>query len=166
MHRAVHRYVGASNGRTPGPDTLEPPAWTTYQIGMHTKATELIAHLAHLSRMTGVMEDFMASMDVWLMPAVSTSACRTGEFDPRNYEIGDTSFWHREMALYSFLPLPSLTGQPALVLPIQGSDDALPSGVQLVGVQHSETLLFELAGQLERAVPWGLRRPGVHVTNC
>jgi amidase len=158
-------YIDAlarETGRMLGPDTLEAPAWTTYQHGMNTKATELIGHLA---RMTEIMETFMSGMDVWLTPAVSTIACLTGEFDPRNYGIGDATFWHQEMALYAFLPLPSVTGQPALVLPIQGDDDALPSGVQLVGAQHSETLLFQLAGQLEQAASWSHRRPHVHVAN-
>lgn len=94
----------------------------------------------------------MNAMDVWLMPAVSSTACPTGQFNPRDYQIGDTSFWHQEMALYSFVPLRSLTGQPALVLSLQGSDEALPSGFELVGRQHDEPLLFELAGQLEREV--------------
>jgi len=118
--------LARQTGATPGPDTLEAPAWTTYQHGMNTKATELIAHLALLTQMTEIMDTFMSDIDVWLTPAVSTTACLTGEYDPRNYRVGDLSFWHQEMALYSFLPLPSVTGQPALVLPIQGSDHALP----------------------------------------
>jgi amidase len=157
--------LARQTGATPGPDTLEAPAWTTYQHGMNTKATELIAHLALLTQMTEIMDTFMSDIDVWLTPAVSTTACLTGEYDPRNYRVGDLSFWHQEMALYSFLPLPSVTGQPALVLPIQGSDHALPCGVQLVGAQHSETLLLQLAGQLEQTAPWIHRRPQVHVSN-
>jgi len=152
-------------GREPSPDTLEPPALTTYRLGMNMKASSLIKSLDKLAWMSHQMEIFMEGIDIWLTPAVSQPPCLTGEFDPMAYRIGDPSFWHQEMALYTFLPLASITGQPSLVLPINADASMLPTGIQLVGPQRSEHLLFQLAGQLERTVPWSNRHPKIHAAN-
>jgi amidase len=53
----------------------------------------------------------------------------------------------------------NLTGQPAVAVPA-GSDGAgVPLSIQLVGRPGAEGVLYELAGQLEQAAPWGDRRP-------
>ncbi len=58
-----------------------------------------------------------------------------------------------------FTPLFNLTGQPGVALPAGIGADGLPLSVQLVGRRGEEDLLYSLAGALERAAPWGERRP-------
>jgi amidase len=48
----------------------------------------------------------------------------------------------------------SFTGQPALSLPLRWTPEGLPVGVQLVAACAREDLLFQLAAQLEQAMPW------------
>ena len=55
----------------------------------------------------------------------------------------------------------NVTGQPAASIPLGTGSDGLPIGVQLVAAHHREDVLFRVAGQLERATPWGNRRPPV-----
>ena len=55
----------------------------------------------------------------------------------------------------------NLTGQPAVTVPIGVDGDGLPTAVQLIGRVGAEDVLYSLAGQLERAAPWGQRRPVV-----
>jgi amidase len=55
----------------------------------------------------------------------------------------------------------SLTGQPALSLPLHQSPDGLPVGVQLVGRPGADEVLLRLAQDLQAAADWTRRRPPV-----
>ena len=50
----------------------------------------------------------------------------------------------------------NVTGWAAISLPL-GTADGLPIGVQLMA--PDETILLQLAAQLEEAMPWAQRRP-------
>lgn len=55
----------------------------------------------------------------------------------------------------------SMTGQPALSLPLHWTDDGLPVGVQLVGRRGADEVLLRLAMDLQAAADWTARRPPV-----
>ena len=54
-------------------------------------------------------------------------------------------------------------GAPAMSVPLHWSDDNLPLGMMFGAAYGNERLLFQLAGQLERAAPWADKRPPVWV---
>jgi amidase len=57
-------------------------------------------------------------------------------------------------------PFPfSLSGQPAMSLPIHATPSGLPVGVQLIAAYGRDELLLQVAAQLERAAPWSKRWP-------
>lgn len=58
-----------------------------------------------------------------------------------------------------FTQLANVTGVPAMSVPLEQFSDGLPLGIQFVGPHGGEGKLFSLAGQLERAAPWHMRRP-------
>ena len=55
----------------------------------------------------------------------------------------------------------SVTGQPAISLPIGATATGLPVGVQLVAALGREDLLLQIAAELETAAPWAGRHPPV-----
>lgn len=61
-----------------------------------------------------------------------------------------------------FLPMASITGQPAITLPLFESEQKLPIGIQLVADLWCEDQLLQLAAELERVRPWMHRLPPVH----
>jgi amidase len=63
------------------------------------------------------------------------------------------------MTLANFAQPANLSGQPALSLPLAWSASGLPIGVQCTGRPFEEATLFQLAHQLETAMPWADRHP-------
>jgi amidase len=65
---------------------------------------------------------------------------------------------------FEFMPYTAVfnvTGQPAMSVPLCWNGEGLPIGIHVVGRFGDEATLFRLAGQLERARPWGHRMPAV-----
>ena len=117
--------------------------------------------MEHLASIGRVMGEFMRRFDVVITPATSMMPPEVGRYSAGHYQAGDLSYWAEEGETYTFLPLFSVSGQPAMSLPLHWSDEGLPVGVQIAGAIGDEAVLFRLAGQLERAAPWSGRRPKV-----
>ena len=58
-----------------------------------------------------------------------------------------------------FTQLANVTGVPAMSVPLHTFSGGLPLGIHFLADHGGEGLLFSLAGQLERAKPWQMRRP-------
>ena len=67
----------------------------------------------------------------------------------------------RQTLFTPFTPLVNVTGQPAISVPLEWSNDGLPIGVQFIARVFDEATLVRLAAQLETARPWRGRRPPV-----
>ena len=60
-----------------------------------------------------------------------------------------------------FTPVFNMSGQPAINVPVEWTDDGLPVGVQLAAAYGREDMLLQVASQLEAAKPWAQRTPQV-----
>ena len=153
--------MARATGRRPGPDTLEAPSLSTYEMGRRMSGPRVARRMEQLASISRVMGEFMRRFDVVLTPSTSMMPPEVGRYSAGNYTAGDLSYWADEGEIYNFLPLFSVSGQPAMSLPLYWSDDGMPVGVQIAGAIGEEAVLYRLAGQLERAAPWLDRRPGV-----
>ncbi|MES1937956.1 amidase [Salinisphaera hydrothermalis] len=68
---------------------------------------------------------------------------------------------HENLRHVPFTQLANLTGTPAMSVPLHIGESGLPIGSQFIGPPGGETLLFQLAAQLERAAPWFNRLPRI-----
>jgi len=152
-------------GRSPNNATLEPQTLATLKKGRVMTAMDLVERFYRQAAMSAKMNLFMDDYDVLLTPGVSHVPCMTSEFSPTEYDKDDLGFWDREMHCYTFSPLASLTGQPALVLPLYWTVSGLPVGVQFSAPIGDDATLLSLAGQLEQAQPWIERRAPIHAEN-
>src|SRR5919108_472348 len=144
---------GARIGRPLCPADVDPSVWARAELGRRYDAVQVQAAVRRL--IAGVLrapEWWASGYDLLVTPTVQ-------HVTPRFAELTE----ERIGALFGLFTMPwSVTGQPALSLPLGWSADGLPIGMQLVADYGREDLLLRVASQLEAARPWAARRPPLH----
>jgi amidase len=149
-------------GRPLTEQDVEPLTWALIQKGrMEGGAGYLSAIAQHqlIGRLiAGVMID--GQFDLLMTPTLATVPPKLGHFDQHGDDPMDAMLKARELA--TFTGIFNATGQPAISVPMEMSEEGLPIGIQFVAPMWREDILIQLAGELERAHPWIDRRaPGV-----
>jgi amidase len=126
--------------------------WEGAEMGRSYSAVDLQHAVARLA--SGVMrapEWWSSGFDILLTP--------TMQQPPPTWDMVRTG---NEAAIWGLFTMPfSITGQPAISLPLHRTRDGLPVGVQLVADYGREGLLLRLAARLEEALPWRHHVPPV-----
>ncbi|MCL7715243.1 amidase family protein [Stenotrophomonas mori] len=128
----------------------------------HCGIAELEQAFTLLGALPGAFAAFHRCFDVLLTPVLSGPPPRLGELAP------DREFEHLLPAMFHWMgytPLQNLAGTPAISLPL-GQAGALPVGVQFAADRGQETLLLQLAAELEQAAPWRDRWPAISVATA
>jgi amidase len=137
-------------GRPIGPADVEPHVWRSAKRARTLTAVHIHAAVQRL--MAGVMrapEWWASGFDLLVTPTMQNPPPEIGTVTP-----------NRQGAAFGLFTMPfSVTGQPAISLPLHWNDDGLPIGVQLVVDYGREDILLRIASQLELAQPWAARRP-------
>jgi len=149
-------------GRPLTADDVEPLTWALIEKGrLEGGAAYLAAVQQHqlIARMiAGLQID--AQFDLLMTPTLGTLPPKLGHYDQNGPDPMDAMLKARQVA--TFTGVFNATGQPAISLPLETSEEGLPIGIQFVAPMWREDVLIQLAGELERAHPWIERRaPGV-----
>lgn len=105
-----------------------------------------------------VMERFLATWDALLCPVTAGPAFpHCPPRTPIAVDGSPVAYW---TATAAFTTPFSLTGQPAVVLPLTRSTEGLPIGVQMVGRRWGDTQLLATARQLAEVIGPFQRPPG------
>ncbi|MGE0281251.1 MAG: amidase, partial [Rhizobiaceae bacterium] len=153
----------------------------SFGLGLFGTALNAVDYARASRRLLAAARDigrFFETCDVLMTPTLARPPIRIGELDPTAAEkrlIGlmgtINGGWLlkrlgmvRQLADVTFEFMPwtavfNVTGQPAMSAPLAWSRSGLPIGMQFAGRFGDEATLFSLAGQLEKARPWGGRRP-------
>jgi amidase len=152
----LHALATAHLGREPHEDEFEPSTWVMVREGFTTTGVAYAQAIAAVHAQTRRFAAGMATYDVLLVPTLLTPPPPYALLDqPR----GTTrAFFDVEFATTGWTSLANVTGWAAISLPLGITSDGLPIGVQLMA--PDETILLQLATQLETASPWLHRRPG------
>ena len=147
--------------RTPSRDNLENVNLWLFEEGKDIKAVDLLRALVVKNRVTRQIASFFETYDILISPTLAAPPPKIG------YISTDLDDIEEMMGrLVAFMPCTAmfiLTGQPAMSVPLHGTPDGLPIGVQFAAKYANEALLYRLAGQLEKANPWIDKRPPVFV---
>lgn len=144
-------------GRPARQDEVERVTWATGQMGHRVSGADYVRATQTAHKLGRQMAAFHASFDVLLTPGLAAPPVKLGWLDMMMEDVDE--YWRRVFAFSPFTVWFNLTGQPAMVLPLGGSEQGLPVAVQLVAGSGQEAVLFRLAAQLEAARPWFERKP-------
>ena len=148
-------------GIEPSPDVLEYSTLALLEYGRGITAADTYAMERGFNAMQRSVARFLGDFDVLVTPTLAKPNVAIGELnanDPAHTADGYLA------AIFDYAPMTAIfnaTGNPAISLPLGTSPEGWPVGVQIVAPYADETTLFELAGDLERAMPWADRTPQV-----
>jgi amidase len=107
--------------------------------------------IRRLRRSSRASRSFFETYDVALTPTLGTETPRVGHLDPTlEYDV----VMDRVLDWVAFTPWQNATGDPAISLPLQMSAGGLPQGMMFGAGAGRETMLIELAYELEEARPF------------
>ena len=153
----LHALATAHLGREPHEDEFEASTWVMVREGFTTTGLAYAEAIGAVHAQTRRFAAGMSGHDVLLVPTLLTP--------PPPYKLLDQprgttrAFFDVEFATTGWTSLANVTGWSAISLPLGVTSDGLPIGVQLMA--PDETILLQLAAQLETAMPWLHRRPSM-----
>ena len=146
-------------GRPAREGEVERITWLTAKMGETISAPDYVRATQTAHRLGRQMAAFHAQWDVLLTPGLSSPAVKLGWLDMMMDDVNE--YWRRVFDFSPFTVWFNLTGQPALMLPVDQSSGGLPLAVQLAGRFGDEATLIRLGAQLEAARPWFGRKPAL-----
>lgn len=147
-------------GRPLTDDEVEPMNRVQADFAAGLSAVDHALALSGASRFRRAVQAWWADgWDLLLTPTVAELPLPLGAIanDPQNPMAAIA----RAGRFCPFTPPFNASGQPAINVPVEWTDNGLPVGVQLVAGYGREDLLLRVASQLEEAKPWAHRRPAV-----
>ncbi len=176
----VARFVEMAThdaGKTkPQASDFEPATWLLALIAWKTSAPQLLAAQQLMHRAAREVAAFFEKHDVFVTSTLARPPARVGE-------LALTRAERAQMSILKALPLHKLldvaldkmgsgklaytpntqlfnqTGQPAMSVPLYWNAHGLPIGTQFAARFGDEATLFRLGAALEKARPWGDRKP-------
>ncbi len=149
-------------------------------FGRTVSARDYLEGLLHWHDYSRQLAEFHQQYDLWLSPTLAMPPARIGEIATPQWQqkagmalvkMGMTrallktdiidQMVKANLQWVPYTQLGNLTGVPAMSVPLHWCANGMPLGVQFVASHGGEGLLFQLAGQLERAQPWADRQPPV-----
>ncbi len=152
-------YSGTVAGREPTAQDMEPMSWAIYSMVQKLNALQGLGAAVRLQAFTRGLIQFLEPYDMLLTPALAERPLTHGTLDTAAPDPMST--FTRSGLFTPFTPVFNASGQPGISLPLYQGEDGLPTAVQLIGRPAGEAQLLALASQLEEALPWAGRRPGV-----
>jgi amidase len=149
-------YSGIVAGREPTAGDMEPMSWAIFSMIKKLGAVEGLGAAVQLQAFARRLVSFLSPYDALLTPALAERPLPIGTLDTAAPEPMTT--FTRSGLFTPFTPVFNASGQPGISVPLFEGEDGLPLAVQLVGRPAGEGALMALAAQLEKAVPWALRR--------
>ncbi|MBX5139189.1 amidase (plasmid) [Rhizobium bangladeshense] len=147
-------------GRNIDKDTVEEINLKLYALGRDRGNAGVHELHEALRRMRFAVGEAIEDFDILLTPTMPISAPpHGGIYATTNPTLSAEEYLAADAALYQYLGVFNVTGQPSVSLPLAQSNDGLPIGLQIVGRFGDEATLVRLARDLEEAEPWNTRRP-------
>lgn len=151
----------AVTNRQPGPDTLEPTTLAMVAEGAKLTALDFNMAIAHSNIVGRHLGGFFNEWDLMLTPTLNRPTPKLGS--GITLHAGNTldEWYHEALAVVPHTPVANFTGLPAISVPCGVGPGDMPLGAHFFAGMGEETVLLDVAAQLEEADPWRDRRPAV-----
>ncbi|WP_448955531.1 amidase [Labrys neptuniae] len=160
---ATKSITGIARSRGVEPESLvgEAEAFNQYlfSVGSRVTAADYLLDINWFQGVGRSFARFLDSHDVWLTPTLGTPPPLLGHFDAGRH--GGEAVMERFLEFLAFTTFANMAGLPAMSVPLSWTATGLPVGSQFTGRFNDETILLQLAAQLEGAKPWRDRLPPV-----
>jgi aspartyl-tRNA(Asn)/glutamyl-tRNA(Gln) amidotransferase subunit A len=131
------------------------------ELGMGLAAADYV----DAQRLRAVYRDrlnaVLGAADLVLAPAQHVTAPFP---DREELEFADGTVLPRDLTLIRPLSLCSLTGHPAVSIPVGWSPDGLPIGIQVIGPPHAEHDVLDLGAVIQQLAGWTPRMPALPIS--
>jgi len=140
----------ATHGKTyqERPDMLGPNVRANVQEGLRYSLQDYARAAAAQTRIYRSFQTFFAGCDVIVSPAITLSPRPWAELYPTEIDGEPTKSYFHWLALAYAV---TLSGHPALSLPLGLDDSGMPFGLQIVGPRGGDAMLLAVAAALEAA---------------
>ncbi|GGZ56617.1 putative amidase AmiB2 [Streptomyces subrutilus] len=146
------RFEAAGTER---PDLVERRTRQTLLLARLTPEPVVARAVRAGERMAVRANQVFQRIDLLLTPTVAARPGPVGALDG----AGMLRAAVRSLPMIAYTALWNVTGNPAASVPAGFGSDGLPLAVQLVGREHDETTVVQVAAQLEAVRPWAGRLP-------
>lgn len=155
--RATLEARGDALGRPPKPDDVEPVTWAMAEFGRAASAGAYARAIVTIHRTGRVVGRFFEQYDILLTPTMCRPPHKLGVLTMDGAD--PAAYMQAILPTIAFTSLFNSCGNPAMSVPLHGSADGLPIGVQFAAAFGDEAGLIRLAAQLEAARPWWDKHP-------
>jgi amidase len=145
--------------RPPRASKLEAVSRQILDEARELSALDVVSALGAHNRVTRSVGAFFTAYDLLVTPTLGQLPAPHATLQYDNPAHTTTSWLQSLFAYGPFTVVFNISGQPAISLPLGQSLSGLPIGVQIVAPYGREDLLFQIAAQLEHAMPWRHRTP-------
>ncbi|MEG1053566.1 MAG: amidase, partial [Janthinobacterium sp.] len=153
--------LAQESGRAVSLETLEAATLACYRHGKMVSAVDFVAALDVRNTVTRHAGAVFDQYDVLLTPTLPDLPWPLGRYGEKEQQLDGVGWTARLFEHSPYTPLANVAGLPAMSVPLAMSHEGLPIGMQFMAGYARDGVLLRLAGQLERAAPWGQRRPPV-----
>jgi len=157
----VNTALGVAGGDASSPNIakLEPVNQEWLREGLATPGPRYLWAVNQLHASARAMGRFFSRYDIMLTPSAAEPAPKLGKLAGKGKDL-DT-FFDLFWAHSPFTAVFNAAGCPAMSVPLGMSTDGLPIGVHFGAGFGKDTLLLQLAAEVERVAPWAGRRPPI-----
>ena len=146
-------------GRRAARDDMAPLYWSMNDKGRRCSGPDHSNQIESMRATCRSLLTRMAAFDLWLTPTVPMLPRAHGYYD---MQLDVEAYDDTRMGPDCCYTAPfNAAGSPAMSVPMGGSREGLPIGVQFVARDADEAMLLRVAAQIEAARPWRGRKPPV-----
>lgn len=165
----IARWLEKKGLQRPPQDLIEPINIKIWEAGVGMLYTERWKMQDIFNKVSRQLGQFYEDWDIILTP---TFAKMTPQLGDKTYlttsdEPCVLNWFESLWGIFPYTPIASLTGTPAISIPMGRQENGLPLGMQAQTRQGDDGLLLQLAAQIERALGPNFNQPipMVHVSN-